>query len=234
MFATPTLATFKNTLMKTGKLITAILLVSCHSFGQIYERTGKNLGIYFAGQPISQLNEKPLNSGLNNLSGSIGLVHMLVPGIYPSVGYTFNRAQNITGRENALLPFQNAHILDASLLFDKQLLKLLNGRRVLGGCHYLSLGLIAGPEYHYMLGTRAVPNESFGEIAGQIGFSFYHFRKSMGKRAKSKTRQYDVFYRRGFTPIFSSTQNGIQTNLYRQEIGIRVRLIRHQVTNFLN
>ena len=220
--------------MKTVILITLILLVSCHSFGQVYERTGGNLGVYIAGQPISQLNEKPLNTNLNNLSGSIGLIHMLEPGIYPSIGYTFNRAENITGIENAILPFQNAHILDASLLFDKQLLKLVNGKRVFGGCHYLSLGLIAGPEYHYMLGTRAVQNESFGEIAGQIGFSFYHFQKSKGKGARSKTRQYDIFYRRGFTPIFSSTQNGIKSNLYRQEIGIRVRLIRHQVINFLN
>lgn len=220
--------------MKTGTIIIALLLVAGNSFGQIYERTGKNLGIYFAGQPISQLSEKPFNSGLNNLSGSFGLIHMVAPGIYPSIGYTFNRTQNITGRENSFVPIQNGHILDASLLFDKQLLKLVKGRRVLGGCHYLSLGLIAGPEYHYMLGTRAIPNESFGEIAGQFGLSFYHFQKSMGKRARSKTRQYDVFYRRGFTPIFSTTQNGIQTNLFRQEIGIRVRLIRHQVTNFLN
>jgi hypothetical protein len=220
--------------MKTGTIIIALLLVAGNSFGQIYERTGKNLGIYFAGQPISQLSEKPFNSGLNNLSGSFGLIHMVAPGIYPSIGYTFNRAQNITGRENSFVPIQNGHILDASLLFDKQLLKLVKGRRVLGGCHYLSLGLIAGPEYHYMLGTRAIPNESFGEIASQVGFSFYHFQKSMGKHARSKTRQYDVFYRRGFTPIFSTTQNGIQTNLFRQEIGIRVRLIRHQVINFLN
>jgi hypothetical protein len=220
--------------MKTGTIILALLLVSGNSFGQIYERTGKNLGIYFAGQPISQLSEKPFKSGLNNLSGSLGIIHMLVPGIYPSIGYTFNRNENMTERDNSFISIQNGHILDASLLFDKQLLKLVKGRRVLGGCHYLSLGLIAGPEYHYMLGTRAIPNESFGEIAGQFGLSFYHFQKSMGKRPRSKTRQYDVFYRRGFTPIFSTTQNGIQTNLYRQEIGIRVRLIRHQVSNFLN
>ena len=108
---------------------------------------------------------------------------MLGHSIYNSIGYTFNRAENITGRENAILPFQNAHILDASLLFDKQLLKLVNGKRVFGGCHYLSLVLIAGPEYHYMLGARAVQNKSFGEIAGEIGFSFYHFQKSKGKRA---------------------------------------------------
>jgi len=111
-------------------------------------------------------------------------------------------------------------------------MKLMD-KRINGVCHYLSLGLILAPEYHYMFGTRENPNESFGEVGAQVGLSLYHFYSSASKKARGRTRQYDLFYRHGFTPIFSQTINGEKQNFYRQEIGIRVRLIRHQVYDFL-
>jgi hypothetical protein len=169
----------------------------------------------------------------NNLSGSLGIVHMVSPGIYPSIGYTLNSSQQVFSRQGVSFPLQQSHTLDASVLFDKQILKLLNGRRVLGGCHYLSLGLILAPEYHYMFGNSNLKNSSYGEFATSIGLSFYHFQKSMRKKVKANTRQYDIFFRKGFTPILSVSDNGTETNYFRQEIGLRVRFIRHQVTNFL-
>ena len=203
------------------------------SMGQIYERTGKNIGMYISAQPVSQIIEKGSFSQLNCLSGSVGVVHMLKPGIYPSIGYTFNKSQQIIGRNESTFPLQDAHIIDASLILDKQILKLLNGKRVMGGCHYLSLGFIIGPEYHYLFGNSMIKNVGFGEIAGTVGLSFYHYKKSMRKKVKANTRQYDIFFRKGFTPILSTSIDGAEKNYFRQEIGIRIRLVRHQVYNFL-
>jgi len=219
--------------MKTLVLIFLCLASIETSLGQIYERTGKNLGLYFSAQPLSYLNTKGTNTATRNFNGSVGVVHMLRPGIYSSVGYTFSKTLETSSRNPSVFPMQSAHGIDAALLFDKQLLKLVNGRRVHGSCHYLSIGLIIGPEYHYMFGNNQFKNESIGEFAGTIGISFFHFRKSMSKKIKANTKQFDVFFRNGFTPLFTVNAMDGQQKFYRQEFGIRVRLIRHQVANFL-
>jgi hypothetical protein len=221
------------TFMRTSVFFVVLLLFHAQPRAQIYERTGKNLGIYLSAQPLSQVSENRSFKEPNTLSGSVGIIHMLRPGIYPSIGYTYNRSQPILSRSGADFPMEQAHIVDAALTIDKQLLKLVNGRRVSGGCHYLSLGLILGPEYHYMFGNEQIKNEGYGEVAAHVGLSFFHFYKSMRKKYKSNTRQFDVFYRRGFTPLLSGTYHGAYVHYYRQEIGIRIRFIRHEVSNFL-
>lgn len=218
--------------MKTG-LITAITVIAIGKMavGQFYERTGKNFGMYFSAQPLSLIKQSEDPFALTNINGSAGFVSMVSRGIYPTVGYTFSHQLNSEIRKTSF-PLEQSHIVDASILFDKRLVKLMD-KRIKGVCHYLSLGLILAPEYHYMFGTREHPNESFGEVGGQIGLSLYHHYSSSSKRARSKTRQYDLFYRHGFTPIFTQTIDGVQQKFYRQEIGLRVRLIHHEVYDFL-
>lgn len=216
-----------------AKIISALLtiVIGTTAFGQFYERTGKNYGLYLSAQPLSVLKQAGDPFSLTNVNGSIGFISMVSRGIYPSVGYTYSHLLN-SGARNTSFPLTESHTLDASLIFNKRLVKLMN-KRINGVCHYLSLGLIVAPEYHYMLGTREHPNESFGEVGGQIGLSLYHHYSSASKRARSKTRQYDLFYRQGFTPIFTETIKGTQQKYFRLEIGIRVRLIHHEVYDFL-
>jgi hypothetical protein len=170
-------------------------------------------------------------TSLGTISTSAGFVSMVSRGIYPTLGYTYAHQLN-AGIRNTSFPLAQSHMVDASILINKRLVKLMN-KRINGICHYVSLGLILAPEYHYMFGTREHPNESFGEVGGQIGLSLYHHYSSESKRARSKTRQYDLFYRQGFTPIFAETINGSEQKYFRQELGIRVRLIHHAVYDFL-
>lgn len=218
--------------MKTG-IITAIavIVVGKMAVGQFYERTGKNFGMYVAAQPLSVMKQSGDPFALTTINGSAGFVSMISRGIYPTVGYTYSHQLN-AGIRNTSFPLMQSHMVDASILFNKRLVKLMN-KRINGICHYVSLGLILAPEYHYMFGTRENPNESFGEVGGQIGLSLYHHYSSASKRSRSKTRQYDLFYRQGFTPVFAQTIGGVQQKFYRQEIGIRVRLIHHEVYDFL-
>jgi hypothetical protein len=219
--------------MKNLSIFLCLLAVNLFATGQIYQRTGKNFGVYLSAQPFSRVSQKVNASSPNSFSGAIGFVHMVYPGIFPMLGYSLQRFQSIDSRNGGAFHMQNAHSIDAALLLDKRVLKLLNGRRVFGGCHFLSLGLIVAPEYHYMFGSKDIKNNSLGEVGMQMGLSFYHYRRTLSKCVQGKTRQYDIFYRRGFTPIFMADYAGDQSKFYRDEIGLRVRFIRHQVSNFL-
>jgi hypothetical protein len=209
----------------------AILVSGTSVFGQFYERTGKNYGMYFSVQPLSVLKKSGDPFSITNVNGSLGFVSIVSKGVYPSFGYTYSHRLN-TGVRNTSFPTRESHMLDASLLINKRLVTLMN-KRIRGICHYVSLGLIFAPEYHYMFGTSEHPNESFGEVGGQIGLSLYHHYSASSKRGRSKTRQFELFYRQGFTPIFTETINGNEQKYFRQEIGIRVRLIHRQVYDFL-
>ena len=212
-------------------LFTLVIKMNFHS--QYYERSKKNLGIYLNVNPLGTIAKKTDGFKINAYSGSAGIVTKIIPGVYPSIGYSFSKLNEpiIFNRSSAQLT--SIQTLDASILLDTKLIKFNKGFRLTSTCHYFVLGLILGPEYHYLLVNKGFNNKSFGEIGAQVGFSLYHYTSSHTRKSRNKTRQYDMFYRRGFTPILSTTILGTKEQCFRQEIGIRVRLIHHKVYNFL-
>jgi hypothetical protein len=216
-----------RTIQKT--IIFSILVGFTHpTFSQLYERTGRNFGMYFSIQPMAIMKLTNDQLQLSSINGSLGFTTMISRGIYPSIGYTYSSFLNSSIDGNSY-PLVKSHTIDASVIFNKRIAILMN-KRIKGVCHYISLGLIFAPEYHYTFGTVNRPNESFGEICGQIGLSLYHGKSNASKKS---TKQLEVFYRHGFTPNFSQTNSEGTQNFYRQEIGLRLRLIRHQVYDFL-
>lgn len=212
--------------MKTTILF---LILGLTAFGQMYQRTGKNLGLTLGIQGSLLEDQEHMKS----FGGSAGLIHMIHRGIYIKSGYSYsklNQPNNFRPNSGST----NVHqTVDASVLIDKRVLKLSHGKPIATtyGCHYFSIGLIASPEYHYDLNARSNNNATPHEFAGLIGFSFCHIYKNKGRINMSKTTQFDLFYRQGFTPYFTNAITGQEFK--RAELGLQIRRIRHQVTNML-
>jgi len=217
--------------MNRIKLLGGMLLIGMIGKAQYYERTGKNFGVFFSGVPMATTASSLKQLSANTLSMSAGFMKMPIPGITISAGYGFAQFTNSNASLRSF-PYASAHSVMGSVLADKRIAKLQE-KKVRGMCHYLSLGLLAGIDYTYMFGTRAIPNQSYGEIGGQVGLSFCHVYSGAGKRSRSQTNHFDVFYRQGFTPVITTTVAGQELSYYRCEIGVRVRLMRHQVYDFL-
>ena len=217
--------------MKTFNVVIGMMMISLITEAQFYSRTGKNVGVYFTGVPLSSIGMKSIDPSMNTLSGGVGLMTMIKPGITISGGYGYTRFQGLSS-QRVLLPNSSAHSAVGAILFDKRVARLQQ-KKVRGMCHYLSLGLILGADYCYMFGTRDMPNTSFGEIGGQVGVSFCHVYSGAGKRTQGQTNHFDIFFRQGFTPILNTLINGQTQAFYRCELGFRVRLLRHQVYDFL-
>jgi len=165
---------------------------------------------------------------MNNLS--IGVSHMLIPGIYPKMGYGYSTLSASLDRNN-LSVFQ-AHCLETSLLFDKSLFKLVRGRFVRNACHYVSIGLIGAPEFRLQFSGNSATFNRY-EASGLLGFSFTHVAKNRGRSAMSRTQQLDVFVRRGFTPTASLQYNEQMLAYRRFEVGVQLRFTFHQVNSFV-
>jgi hypothetical protein len=203
------------------------LFLGISIFGQMYQRTGRNLGLTLGVQG-SMLQGK---NDVTGFGGSVGLIHMIHPGIFIKSGYTYLKSNVPSGSRPGLLPPTEHQTIDASLLIDKRILKLSHGRPVATtyGCHYFSIGIIAAPEYHYDIHYRSSGNTTPHEFSGLVGLSFCHIYKNKGRSSMSRSTQYDIFYRHGFTPFFTSSTSG--NSFKRAEIGIQIRRIRHQVAS---
>ncbi len=202
------------------------LLLTFPVWGQMYHRTGKNLG-FTLGVNTGSIASTDVDQ---NISGSFGLIHMVVPGIFLKGGYTYTQRFFPENVRVSTLPEEKGHQLDASVLIDKRILKFVDGHALSTsyGCHYFSLGLIAAPEYHYHLNSADRANLTPHEFTGLIGLSLCHIYKNKGRMSMGRTTQYDLFYRHGFTPYFTSV-NG--DKFKRFELGIQIRRIKHQVKN---
>lgn len=217
--------------MKKSLLLICFLPVITQA--QIYVRTGENLGLYASGQ-VYAINSTKGQSGTPSFSANGGLIHMFHPGIYGKFGYQYSDLSNLTHLRD--LQFSKGlHSLEGSVLFDKNLLKLVNGKLVRNSCHYMSLGLILAPEYRYHLFSQRNNLTNMGEFSMLGGISLCHIYKNRGAAKQSRTIQYDLFYRYGVTPFLATENaNGQIESLKRAEIGIGIRFIHHKVYNFLN
>jgi hypothetical protein len=201
---------------------TTFLFVFCfgiYSFSQIYERTGKNMGLYTS---FSCHTDETFRLPV---SFSAGFLTMPTPGIFPKLGY---KMDIIPSREG----FSKIHGLEASVQLDKCLLKTSKGIRVMNACHYFSIGLILAPEYR----CHIIPNAEqsvLHEFSGLAGLSFAHISKRRDKRSQRFTRQYDVFYRQGFSPSYQLLFSDGAPSRLRMEIGMNIRFMHHRVRNFL-
>jgi hypothetical protein len=213
------------------KLILLVLICSLHStfYGQFYNRTGKNFGLYLSGSPIHTVHLKGNDLKANSYQFSTGFIKMVYSGIYPKIGYGYTFLKD---DYNLIFSNKGIHTLNAGVLFDVNLLDF--GQRKIGStCHSVKCGLILTPEYRFTFTSGPLKNLSSGEFSGEIGLSFCHVSSSPGKKNRSKTKHYDFYYRNGFTPFYKTNGFAGTDKYMSKEIGLRVRFMFHEVYDFL-
>jgi hypothetical protein len=226
---------FTAKLVKSCRRLSLTLLalfILPYSYAQFYERTNQNFGVYFTGAPVNYFSASKINQTQNFGGIQAGIQRMFYPGISASFGYSYSQAMSKNSLTEIAFPFNQAHILHSGIMFDKRLAKFKD-KRYRNICHYLVIGLIGSIDYAFMLPQSNFRNESFGELSGTLGFSMYKFVSNMSKRNQSWTIHSDFFYRYGATPIANYELNNEMIRLKRQEVGIRLRIYKHKVYDFL-
>jgi hypothetical protein len=219
--------------MKKLILIIVLLLnVDFHAHSQIYAYTGKAWGFNTSLQPFTCLYQKNAKLQCNAISGSLAFAKKIYKGIYPTIGYSFTKTaqeKNInTARiDGNAIGFTTGHSINTSILIQKHLIVTQN-RRIQSGCFHQSLSLIIAPEYNYMIIDGNRTNVSKGEFALKAGLCL--FNSYSGTRSKNVL--WDVYYRRGFTPIIAYNDLFGKQEFFRDEIGIQVRYIFRQRYDF--
>ncbi len=216
-------------MMKNGILILFVFGFQSIFCAQFYNRTGKNMGLYFSAAPINAIHLKGNNLSINSYQFSTGFVKMIYSGIYPKIGYGYTIL-----KDNSNLVFSNngIHSVNIGVLCDINLLDF--GLRKIGStCHAIKCGLILTPEYRHAFNSGGIKNYSIGEFSGEIGLSFCHVSSSPSKKNRSKTRHYDFYYRNGFTPFYKTNGFAGTDKYMSKEIGFRIRFMFHKVYDFL-
>lgn len=189
--------------------------------GQVYERTGKGIGLQIQAVPFSFVESKREGSNLGNYELGAAFLRMYKPGLYYKVGYS----RLIT--DNQGLNNLNGNFFHVGTGFDK-FLSDFKPKRSARHCIYHKIGLIGEVNYsRFYAGSSR--NESAGELSFKVGLSYYTHFQNMHKKVKGRTLHWEVFYFNGVTPFLSTSDNSFR----RQGVGLHVRFMRHQVYNFL-
>jgi hypothetical protein len=211
--------------------VLGLLFTSLKIYGQFYERTNQNIGMYVSGSPLNQYLNSQTENPINFMNVQGGVQHMFHPGITGSIGYSYSKSIN---RANLVsnLPFNEAHMLHTGVLFDKQFVRFKP--KYYGNlCHFLMIGLIGSVDYAFMLPNTAFQNQALGEFSGTVGFSLVKYVNNKTKRDQSWTTHFDFFYRHGFTNLVRYEYDTMLFGYKRREIGIRLRIYKHNVFDFL-
>ncbi len=218
------------------RIISIVVLICTVCFNvqsQRYSYTGKAWSISGSIQPLTTFRQKIVKNQLNAMSGSINVSKKIYKGIYPTIGYTFtktNQEVNSNSRilNNNALNFNEAHSFNSGILIQKHLL-VTQSKRISTGCFRQTMSLILAPEYNYMFTNGNRINKSNGEFALKMGFCLFNSYSGTAPR----NIIWDVYYRKGYTPIVSYDDQYGKQQFYKDEIGIQLRVIFRQRYDFL-
>lgn len=192
--------------------------------GQVYERTGKSLGVVIHGATFTSINAEDNRYDLDpHYEFGVTAVRMYKPGLFYTAGYSRTLTNNIENRPLNL----NGNYFHIGLGFDKFLFDL-NTQRIGSICIFHKLGLIGSLNYGRYYNDLG-QNDSFGEINVKLGVSYYTHYKSMSKKSKGKTIHWELLYYNGITPFYSLENQSIR----RHGLTLNVRFMKHEVTDFL-
>ena len=215
-------------------ILTVILILSAHLkfHSQRYAYTGKAWSFSSSIQPLTTFYQKSEKHKFNAFSGSIAFSKKIYKGIYPTIGYTFTKTNeefNSSNRvlNNNALNFNEAHSINSGILIQKHLL-VTQSRKISTGCFCQTMSLIIAPEYNYMFINGVRSNKSKGEFALKMGVCL--FNSYSGNAPKSIL--WDLYYRKGFTPIVAYDDVNGKQQFYKDEIGIQLRIIFRQRYDF--
>lgn len=202
-------------------LLLLLVLLPIASYSQVYERTGKGIGLQIQASPFSFVESDRTTNVVNNHELGAAILRMYKPGLYYKAGYSrwFSPNQSLSGL--------NGNFFYVGTGFDKFLTDF-KPSRTKRYCILHKLGLLGEVNYSKYY-SNSIRNQSFGEISFKAGLSYYTHFKNMSKKSKGKTIHWEVFYFNGVTPFLSTNESSFR----RQGVGLNVRFMRHQVYNFL-
>jgi hypothetical protein len=200
---------------------------------QRFAYTGKAWSIGASIQPVTSFYQKNNSLKLNALSGSFSISKKIFRGIYPTIGYTYSNSKetvdlNPRTMDVNALNIIDAHSINSGVLFQKHLM-VTQSRKISSGCFRQTLSLILAPEYNYMFINGLRTNKSNGELALKMGVCLFNSYSGTAP----KTILWDLYYRKGFTPIVSYNDQFGKHQFYKDEIGIQLRIIFRQRYDFL-
>jgi hypothetical protein len=187
------------------KIATLFIFFITLMFGQVYQRTGKNIG-------ISGGLSKDFTNEQTNIH--IGIHSHVAKHFIPEISYR-NSTQYQTRRIETF--GENQHFITPGVQLRARFLST-PGRRVRGICTKEFFDIALTPEYNISLNQ---PIENAFSL--RIGLCIYQMKSGMNKSRRAWSYKAEPYYRHGFS------NNGI----IKSEIGFSLKVTRFEVYNFL-
>jgi hypothetical protein len=191
--------------MKNLKIALIFILAGPFLFGQVYQRTGKNIGI--SGGISKDLSH-------DQTIFHVGVHSHISKYFIPEISYRNSTQYQLRRIE---IFGSNQHFISPGVQIRTRFLST-PGRRVRGICTKEFINFALTPEYNISLSQ---PIENVFSL--RVGLSIYQVKSGMNKSRKAWSFKAEPYYRHGFN----------NQGIINKEIGFTLRVTRFEVYNFL-
>jgi len=181
------------------------VLLNFISFSQIYNRTGKNIGLSIGASSSVACDQSNFHFGLQSHVSKY---------LIPEVGYRITKQYSSSRIEN-LGEYQN--FITPGVQIRTRFLST-PGRRVRGICTKEFFDLALTPEFNISLSQ---PIENVFSL--RVGLCIYQMKSGMSKSRRAWSYKVEPYYRHGFS----------NQGIINKELGFSLKITRFEVYNFL-
>jgi hypothetical protein len=219
-------------------LLLILTLASQIGEAQLYERSGRNMGINVGYDYTStSTSKKGFLPGQTGSAFRIGYMRTFGELIYTGVIFNY-RMNNFVYSTDSLGNDFTAAVrtpsLQIPLLIQIPFLSIPLGKSKKKECTYLNTNFRIGPEFSYNLKSKSdFPVTSNNEWALQTAFGFNVSKSGGTHRRQAWDVQWHIVWRKGFNQMALHETIASSTKLYNNYIGLTLTVIRYATSSFL-
>ncbi len=218
-------------------LLMLIFFLSLTANGQLYQRSGRNMGIQ-AGfdYTSSHTSKKGFLPGETGSAFRIGYMRTFGDFIYPGIIFNY-RMNNILLSSDSLgnksITSVKTPSIQIPVLIQIPFVSIPLGKSKKRECTYLNTNFRIGPEFSYNLKSKSTANFlSSHEFALQTAFGFNVSKSGGTHRRMAWDVQWHIVWRKSFNDFGGTTGFVGTTPYYNNYVGLTLTVIRFATTSF--
>lgn len=219
-------------------LFITLFLSSLTLSAQLYERTGRNMGLNIGFDYTStHTSKKGFLPGETGMAFRIGYMRTFGDLIYTGVIFNYRMNNLIYNTDTNGVDYSTAvktPSIQVPLLVQIPFVSIPLGKSKKRECTYLNTNFRIGPEFSYNLKSKSdVPFTSYNEWALQTAFGFNVSKSGGTHRRQAWDVQWHFVWRKSFNELGRLENIAGSTKMFNNYLGLQVTIIRYATSSFL-
>lgn len=213
-------------------------LTSLQLSAQLYERSGRNMGLNIGFDYTSlHTSKKGFLPGETGYGFRVGYMRTLGDFIYPGIIFNYRMNNMIYNTDTNGVEYTTSvktPSIQIPVLIQIPFVSIPLGKSKKRECTYLNTNFRIGPEFSYNFKSKStVPFTSYNEWALQTAFGFSVSKSGGTHRRQAWDVQWHLVWRKSFNEMGRLENIAGSTKMFNNYVGLQITIIRYATSSFL-